>query len=177
MKGRLLASILAAIMLALGSAPALADYGLSQQPNELAIRLGALFPSASLTQQFGGNTEFFGGVDYLLSTTHGRNPSAAGLYFDYMTGTQRSGYVHAGGLGLTFRTRGPVYTGAGFGIYNTAVRTPSGTQSGNSTGGGGKVFVGFDLGDQAALQIDYHFAPTALGVSPNGLGVEIGYRL
>lgn len=178
MRKRLIPLLIGLVVAAtMGTHEALADMTSSQQPNQLAIRLGAFFPGSSDARDFGGSTQLLGGLDYTLSTTHGKSPSAAGVYFDYLSGTQHSGYVHAGGLGLQFRSMGPGYIGAGLGVYNTAVRTPSGEVSGNSTGGGGKVFVGYEFGNQALLQLDYHFAPTALGVNPNGLGVEFGYRL
>ena len=147
----------------------------SQQPNQLAIRLGAFFPSSSVARDVGGSTLLTAGLDYTLSSSHGKSPASTGLYFDYLTGTMHSDSLHSGGLGLQFRTMGPGYIGAGLGVYNTSVKTP--VRSTNSTGGGGKVFLGYELGNQAALQLDYHFAPNALGVNPNGLGVELGYRI
>jgi hypothetical protein len=154
-----------------------ADGFSSQQPNELALRVGAFFPTAGSAQNFGGSTQFIGGLNYALSTTHGRYPSASSVYLDYQSGSQHSGYLHSGGLGLQYQTAGQGYLGGALGIYNTAVRTPDGTLSGNSTGGGGRVFVGYNMTQHADLQLDYHFAPSALGVSPNGLGLEFGYRL
>jgi hypothetical protein len=178
MRKHILTVALAGVLtLIVGANAALADYAFPQQPNQLAIRLGALFPTTNNAQAFGGTTQFLGGLDYTLSATRSKSPSSTGLYFDYQSGTQHLGYVHAGGLGLQFRTMWPAYVGAGLGIYNTAVRTPSGERSGNSTGGGGKVFLGYELGNRAMVQVDYHIVPTTLGVNPNGLGLEFGFRL
>lgn len=148
----------------------------SLQQNELAIRLGALFPSSSSAQAFGGQTQLALGLDYNLGITPG-SLGATNAYFDYMSGSKNSGYVHSGGLGLEYRTLGVGYVGAGLGIYNTAVRTADGLRSGSSTGGGGKVFFGYDLGNRASLQLDYHFLPHTLGVNPSGLGVQLGFRI
>jgi hypothetical protein len=149
----------------------------SLQQNELAIRLGALFPNSGDARSFGGQTQLALGLDYTLAATRGSSPSATNAFFDYFSGSKNNGYVHSGGLGLAVRTLGPGYFGAGLGLYNTAVRTPNGERSGNSTGAGGKVFAGYELGNRASLQLDYHIAPSALGVNPSGLGVEIGFRL
>ena len=178
MRKLLLTAALGGVLsLIIGTSGALADYSFSQQPNQLAIRLGALFPTTNTAQVFGGTTQFIGGLDYTLSATRGKSPSATGLFFDYSSGSHNSGYVHSGGLGLQYSTLWPLFVGGGIGVYNTAVRTPSGERSGNATGAGGKVFLGYDLGNRATLQLDYHIAPNTLGVNPNGLGLEFGFRL
>lgn len=161
----------------IGASGALADYSFTQQPNQLAIRLGAIFPTVNNAQTFGGTTQFLGGLDYTLSATRGNSPSATGLYFDYQSGSHNSGYLHSGGLGVQYRTMWPMFIGGGVGVYNTAVRTPNGLGSGNTTGAGGKVFLGYDLANRASVQLDYHIAPQTLGVNPNGVGLEFGFRL
>jgi hypothetical protein len=165
------------LSLLMGTTGALADYSFTQQPNQLALRLGAIFPTVNNAQTFGGTTQFLGGLDYTLSVTRGTSPSSTGLYFDYQSGSHNAGYVHSGGLGVQYRTMWPMFIGGGVGVYNTAVRTPSGFRSGNNTGAGGKVFLGYDLGNRAMIQLDYHIAPQTLGVNPNGLGLEFGFRL
>lgn len=149
----------------------------SLQQNELAIRLGALFPNSGVARSFGGQTQLALGLDYTLAATRGSSPSATNAFFDYFSGSKNSGYVHSGGLGLAVRSFGQGYFGAGLGLYDTSVRTPDGERSGNTTGAGGKVFAGYELGNRASLQLDYHVAPSVLGVNPSGLGVEIGFRL
>jgi hypothetical protein len=173
------AFIAAAVFVAamLSATQARADQYASQQPGQLGLSVGASFVTASGAQHFGGTTQFMGGLSYTLSTTRGYYPSDTSLYFDYQTGSQGSGFVHSGGLGLQYHTRGQGYVGAAVGVYNTAVRSPNGELNANSTGGGGRVFVGYNLNRAAAVQLDYHFAPSALGVSPNGLGVGFLYRL
>jgi hypothetical protein len=164
------------LSLILGTA-ALADYSFAQQPNQLALRLGAIFPTVNNAQNFGGTTQFLGGLDYTLTASRGKNPDSTGLYFDYQSGSHNSGYLHTGGLGVQYRTLWPMFIGGGVGVYNTAVRTPNGLHSGNTTGAGGKVFLGYDLGNRAEVQLDYHIAPQTLGVNPNGVGLEFGFRL
>ena len=173
----ILTTLTSVLVLTLGAAAALADYAYPQQQNELAIRLGAFFPPGGEAQRFGGATEFLGGLDYTMSATGGKSPSATGLYLDYNAGSQRSGYIHSGGLGFQFRAMWPTYIGAGLGLYNTAARTPNGEASGNTTGLGGKVFLGTQIGNRAMIQLDYHVAPQALGVSANGPALEFGFRL
>jgi len=178
MRKHLLTAALGGVLsLIMGASGALADYTFTQQPNQLAIRLGALFPSTNTAQVFGGTTQFMGGLDYTLSATRGKSPSSTGLFFDYSSSSHNSGYLHSGGLGLQYSTLWPMFIGGGVGVYNTAVRTPSGERSGNTTGAGGKVFLGYDLGSRATVQLDYHIAPQTLGVNPNGLGLEFGFRL
>jgi len=147
------------------------------QQNALTLRLGALFPSAETAKDFGGSTQFGIGLDYTLNATSGVNPGATNAYFDYLTGSHGSGYIHSGGIGLAYRTIGQTYFGAGVGVYNTSVHSTITDDSASRTGAGGRVFAGFGLGDRASLELDYHVVPAALGANPSGLGLQIGIRL
>jgi hypothetical protein len=145
--------------------------------NSLDLRLGAYFPGSSGAKFFGGETQLTAGLDYRLSATRGGSPGATDAYFDYMGGAKNSGYVHSGGIGLDVRgMTGPAFYGVGLGLYNTSVRFNNGT-FGNQTGPGGKLFAGMDLGRSTSLQLDYHIMPSALGLNPSGLGVEVGFHL
>jgi hypothetical protein len=145
--------------------------------NTLDMRLGAFFPGSSGDKFFGGETQLTAGLDYHLSSSGGLTPSATDAYFDYMGGARNSGYVHSGGIGLDVRSiTGPAFFGAGLGLYNTAVRFNDGT-SGSKTSAGGKLFAGMRISRDTSLQLDYHIMPSALGVNPSGLGVELGFHL
>ena len=99
MRKHLLTAALGGVLsLIMGASGALADYTFTQQPNQLAIRLGAIFPTVNNAQTFGGTTQFLGGLDYTLSATRGNSPSSTGLYFDYQSGSHNAGYLHSGGL-------------------------------------------------------------------------------
>lgn len=178
MKKRLISLLLGFIIAStLGTREALAARTSQPQQGSFALKLGVLFPNSSDARDFGGQTQLALGLDYTFAATHGASPNAASVYFDYLGGSNNAGYIHSGGLGLEFRTLGSGYIGAGLGVYNTAERTPGGKVSGNSTGGGGKIFVGVGLGGAASLELDYHLMPSALGVNPSGLGLELNYQL
>ena len=145
--------------------------------NSIGLRLGAFFPGSTGDKFFGGETQLTAGLDYNFSSSGGLTPSATGAYFDYMGGAKNSGYVHSGGIGLDIRSiTGPAFFGAGVGLYNTAVRFNDGT-SNSKTGAGGKLFAGVALNHDTSLQLDYHIMPSALGINPSGLGVEVGFHL
>lgn len=145
--------------------------------NSLDLRLGGYFPGSSGARFFGGETQLTAGLDYRLSSTSGLTPSATDAYFDYMGGARNAGYVHSGGIGLDVRgMTGPTFFGAGLGLYNTSVRLGDGT-SGSKSGPGGKLFAGFNMSRTTTLQLDYHIMPSALGINPSGLGVEVGFHL
>ena len=145
--------------------------------NAMELRLGAFFPGSSGDKFFGGETQLTAGLDYRLSTSYGSAPSATNAYFDYMGGARNAGYVHSGGLGLDVRSMtGTAFVGAGLGLYNTAVRLGDGFSS-NRTGPGGKIFAGVQMGGGSSLQLDYHIMPSAAGVNPSGLGLEVGFHL
>jgi len=150
--------------------------GTSLSPNAFEVRLGAFFPSSSDARFVGGQTQLSAGLSYTLSSTGGLTPSATNAYFDYMSGSKNSGYVHSGGFGLEFRTVGTGYVGAGLGLYNTSVKNAAGL-TGSATGGGGKIFAGMNLGSGSSLQLDYHILPSSMGVNPSGVGLSIGFHL
>jgi len=117
MRKHLLTAALGGVLsLIVGASGALADYTFPQQPNQLAIRLGAIFPTVNNAQTFGGTTQFLGGLDYTLSATRGNSPSSTGLYFDYQSGSHNAGYLHSGGLGVQYRTMWPMFVGGGVGV-------------------------------------------------------------
>ena len=176
-----------ACLAALGAAAAVALMGgpsaASTSPlalwpaNSLDLRLGGYFPGSTGDRFFGGETQLTAGLDYHLSSTGGLTPSATGLYFDYMGGAKNAGFVHSAGLGFDVRSMtGPAFFGAGLGVYHTNVSWNTGV-SGSQSGVGGKLFAGLNLNRDTSLQLDYHIMPSAAGINPSGLGVEVGFHL
>jgi hypothetical protein len=152
--------------------------------SDLSLKLGAFFPGSSDSRDLGGATQYVIGLDYLLPSASTKT-SATSVYLDYLGGAKNSGSVHTTGVGLSLRSTGSnAYFGAGLGIYSTNVTFDNdgddifrGNSSTSSTGGGGKVFAGFDLGSGVDLEFDYHILPSAGGVSPSGAAIEVGIRL
>lgn len=151
--------------------------------SNLSLKLGALFPGSSDSRDLGGSTQYVIGLDYLLPSASSRT-SATSIYLDYLGGAKNSGSVHSTGIGVSLRSVGTAYFGAGLGIYSTNVTFDDdeddlfrGNSSTSSPGGGGKVFAGFDLGSGVDLEFDYHIAPSVGGVNPSGAAIEVGIRL
>lgn len=149
--------------------------------SDLSLKLGALFPANADSRDLGGSTQYVIGLDYLLPSAS-TSTSATSVYLDYLGGSKNSGSVHSTGLGVALRSSGTAYFGAGLGIYSTSVQFDNDADdrfrsNTSSTGGGGKVFAGFDLGSGLDLEFDYHIAPAAGGVNPSGAALEVGIRL
>jgi len=149
--------------------------------SDLSLKLGALFPANGDSRDLGGSTQYVIGLDYLLRSAS-TSTSATSVYLDYLGGSKNSGSVHSTGLGVSLRSSGTAYFGAGLGIYSTSVQFDEDGDDAfrsntSSTGGGGKIFAGFDLGSGIDLEFDYHIVPAAGGVNPSGAALELGIRL
>ena len=165
-------------LIAAGAGGAIASASTISAPaqNSMDVQLGAYFPNTADARFLGGQTQLTAGLDYTLASSSGSTPSATNAFFDYLSGSKNSGYVHSGGLGLEYRTVGMGFVGAGLGLYNTSVKNEFG-RTGNVTGAGGKVFAGLSLGGGSTVELDYHVMPSTLGVNPSGLGLEVGFHL
>jgi len=153
----------------------------SSSASDLSLKIGALFPANGDSRDLGGSTQYVIGLDYLLRSAS-TSTSATSVYLDYLCGSKNSGSVHSTGLGVSLRSSGTAYFGAGLGIYSTSVQFDRDgddlfRSNTSSTGGGGKVFAGFDLGSGIDLEFDYHILPTAGGVNPSCAALELGVRL
>ncbi|HET9343742.1 MAG TPA: hypothetical protein VFO25_12585 [Candidatus Eremiobacteraceae bacterium] len=149
--------------------------------SDLSLKLGALFPANGDSRDLGGSTQYVIGLDYLLHSAS-TSTSATSIYLDYLGGSKNSGSIHSTGVGVALRSSGTAYFGAGLGIYSTSVQFDEDADdrfrsNTSSTGGGGKVFAGFDLGSGVDLEFDYHILPAAGGVNPSGAALEVGIRL
>ncbi len=134
-------------LLAAGAGGAIAAASTVSAPaqNSIDVQLGAYFPNTGDARFLGGQTQLTAGLDYNLASSSGSSPSATNAFFDYLSGSKNSGYVHSGGLGLEYRTVGMGFVGAGLGLYNTSVENEF-SRAGSVTGAGGKVFAGLSLG-------------------------------
>ena len=148
--------------------------------SDLTLDLGALFPANGDSRELGGSTQYVVGLDYML-TSASTSTSSTSVYLDYLGGSKNSGSVHTTGIGVALRSKGTGYFGAGLGIYSTSVQFDNDFDdpfsSRSATGGGGKIFAGFDLGGGVNLEFDYHLLPSAGGVNPSGAAIEVGIRL
>jgi len=162
-------------------APPAASRAAGSSASDLTLKLGALFPANDDSRELGGSTQYVIGLDYMLSSVKS-SMSSTSIYLDYLGGSKNAGSVHSTGVGVSLRSQGTGYFGAGLGIYTTSIDfhndegQPFRTST-SSTGGGGKVFAGFELGSGVQLEFDYHLLPTANGVSPSGAALEVGIRL
>ena len=147
--------------------------------NALTLKLGAFFPNSTDARDVGGDTQLVIGLDDKLSVNSGATPSATSVYLDYIGGSKSPTSIHTFGGGVSLESTGQTYFGAGLGIYSTnvSVQVGNGTFSRTSSGGGGKVFIGFELGGNAQLEFDYHLLPSAAGVSASGAAIELGIHL
>ncbi|HEY7993307.1 MAG: hypothetical protein ACHQY2_03125 [Candidatus Eremiobacterales bacterium] len=149
--------------------------------SNLSVMIGALFPANGDSRDLGGSTQYVLGLDYLLPSAS-TSTSATSVYLDYLGGSKNSGSLHSTGLGVALRSSGTAYFGAGLGIYSTSVQFDEDGDdlfrtNTSSTGGGGKIFAGFNLASGVDLEFDYHILPASGGVNPSGAALEVGIRL
>jgi hypothetical protein len=122
-------------------------------------------------------TGFAGGIDYILRPSSTLEPFNLSIYGDLLG--------KSGGAGIAIRNAGPLYIGAGVGIYSVSL-TPSGgggpalPGGGNptytSSGFGGKVFGGFGIAPFTSLELGYHFLPAANGYQTNTVTAQLAVR-
>lgn len=148
--------------------------------DDLSLKLGAFFPANGDARELGGDTQYVIGLDYLLPSAS-TSTSATSVFLDYLGGSRNSASVHSTGVGIALRSKGTGYFGAGLGIYSTNVQFDNDADdpfsSRSATGGGGKIFAGFELGSGVDLEFDYHLLPSAGRVNPSGAAIEVGLRL
>lgn len=149
--------------------------------SDLTLKLGALFPANGDARELGGSTQYVIGLDYMLSSVKSSSSSTS-IYLDYLGGSKNAGSVRSTGVGVSLRSQGTGYFGAGLGIYSTSVDFDNDADdpfrnNTSSTGGGGKIFAGFELGSGVQLEFDYHLLPAAGGVNPSGAAIEVGLQL
>jgi hypothetical protein len=161
----------------------------------ISIKLGGNFISDGDTRKAIGNPLVNIGVTYDFGKTVSANPLIYSAYLDYFIprskktdGVDARGEAIALGGQVRYLIVPPgagsfvPYGGVGLGIYNARVRAEAGgdTFSKNTTGVGGKLFLGAELASGILGEIDYNFIPkiNVPGGSAkfSGFGARIGYR-
>lgn len=142
---------IAAIAVLAAVAPASADSGPS--PSDFTLKVGGSLQSG------GGETSgFAAGMDYVLHPSSTLQPLTLSAYADLLG--------RAVGAGLAVRNGGPMYVGAGLGLYSV-----------NAQGGlGGKVFGGVTIAPRTTLELGYHFLPHSDGDASNAVTLGVGLR-
>jgi hypothetical protein len=111
-------------------------------------------------QSSGGDTSgLAAGLDYILHPSSVLEPINVSAYADLLG--------RGVGAGLAIRNGGPIYAGAGLGLYSVS----------SVAGVGGKVFGGFDIAPRTTLELGYHFLPQVNGVRENAVTLGIGVHL
>jgi hypothetical protein len=135
-----------------------------------AVKLGIAFPSDSKFSK----SVFDGGVSYDLSKTTADNPVVYQVYGDYYG--KGSANVFGIGVAAQFQLGNALnptrpYVGAGIGDYTAHV--PGSSTKSNI---GGKVFAGYNFTQNVFAEADYSITQKVNSVSPNAIGLRLGYR-
>jgi hypothetical protein len=124
-------------------------------PSALTVKVGG-----SLQSNAGSGTSgLAAGVDYIFHPSSTLEPIDGSFYADLLG--------RSIGAGLAIHNSGPIYVGAGLGLYSVS------EDSRNSSGVGGKVFGGFDIAPLTTLELGYHFLPQ----NANTVTLQLGLRL
>ena len=136
-----------------------------------------------------------GGFVQADANAQGKQFFAAGVVYDLVKPTRISPFHFSvygdmlgksAGAGFSLRSATPAYLGAGVGLYHTSITQQGGcpaiglggcpTTTLSSSGAGGKIFAGYNIGQYAAIEAGYHFLPQASGISTNAFTAQLGVR-
>jgi hypothetical protein len=123
-------------------------------PSAVTVKVGG-----SLQSNGGDTSGFAAGLDYVLHPSSVLEPVNVSAYADLLG--------RGVGAGLAIRNAGPVYAGAGLGLYSVS----------SVAGLGGKVFGGFNIAPRTSLELGYHFLPQIDGVRENAVTLAVGLHL
>jgi hypothetical protein len=123
-------------------------------PNAVTVKVGG-----SLQSSGDGTSGFAAGVDYVLHPSSVLEPVNVSAFADLLG--------RGVGAGLAIRNGGPVYVGAGLGLYSVS----------SVTGLGGKVFGGFNIAPRTTLELGYHFLPQVDGERNSAVTLGVGLHL
>jgi len=161
---------------AVAAVAAVAPTGAHAQTNTIpvqypwAVKLGVAFATDSSFS----STSFDGGLSYDLSKTTADNPVIYQVYGDYYGQSKDNLFGIGVGakflLGKATEINKP-YVGVGIGDYIARVE---GSSTKNNFGG--KVFAGYDFTQQVFGEVDYSITQKINGVTPDAIGVRVGYR-
>lgn len=129
-------------------------------PTALTIKVGGSIQ----TNADAGTSGLAAGVDYTFHPSSTLEPINGSIYADLLGRTI--------GAGVAIRNGGPLYLGAGVGLYNV-----SASDGQNAAGVGGKVFGGFSVAPLTTLELGYHFLPQVHGINTNTVTLQVGLHL
>jgi hypothetical protein len=133
-------------------APASADS--LPSPSAVTVKVGG-----SLQSSGGDTSGLAAGVDYVLHPSSVLEPVNLSAYADLLG--------RGVGAGLAIRNGGPIYAGAGVGLYSVD----------SAAGLGGKVFGGFSIAPRTTLELGYNFLPQVDGMQRNTVTLAVGLHL
>jgi hypothetical protein len=133
-------------------APARADS--LPSPSAVTVKVGGSLQSAG-----DATSGFAAGLDYVVHPSSVISPVNVSAYADLLG--------KGIGAGLAIRNPGPVYVGAGLGLYSVS----------SVAGVGGKVFGGFNVAPRTSLELGYNFLPQINGMRTNTVTLAVGLHL
>lgn len=129
-------------------------------PSAVTVKVGGSLQSNAAA----GTAGLAAGVDYVFHPSSILEPFNVSAYADLLGKSV--------GGGLAVRNGGPVYAGAGIGLYSVST---AGSQT--ASGVGGKIFGGFDIAPRTTLELGYHFLPQVDGIQTNTVTLGVGLHL
>jgi hypothetical protein len=129
-------------------------------PTALTIKAGGSIQSNTGA----GTSGLAAGLDYVFHPSSTLGPINGSFYADLLG--------RSIGAGIAIRNSGPIYAGAGLGLYSVSAEN-----SQNAAGVGGKVFGGFAIAPLTTLELGYHFLPQVRGISTNTVTLQLGIHL
>jgi len=126
-------------------------------PSALTVKVGG-----SIQNNGSGTSGLAAGVDYVFHPASTLEPFAGSIYADLLGSSI--------GAGLAIHNTGPLYAGAGLGVYSVSA------DSQTASGVGAKVFGGFEIAPHTTLELGYHFLPQVRGMSENTATLQLGIR-
>jgi hypothetical protein len=133
-------------------APAAADS--LPSPSAVTVKIGG-----SLQSSGGDTSGLAAGIDYVLHPSSVLEPVNLSAYADLLG--------RGVGAGLAIRNGGPIYVGAGVGLYSVD----------SVAGLGGKLFGGFSIAPRTTLELGYNFLPQVDGMQRNTVTLAVGLHL
>lgn len=127
-------------------------------PSAVTVKVGG-----SMQSNGSATSGLAAGVDYNFHPASTLEPINVSFYADLLG--------RSVGAGLGVRTPGPIYAGAGLGLYSVSEDSQS------ATGLGGKIFAGFDIAPRTTLELGYHFLPQVEGRQNNAVTLALGLHL
>lgn len=144
-------------------------------PSAFTLKAGGEVQTSSAA----GNGGFALGADYIFHPSSVIEPFNLSFYGDLLG--------KSFGAGVAIRNGGPIYVGAGVGLYSVSI-TPSTVCAGppgaggctqltySSNGFGGKLFGGFSVAPHTSIELGYNVMPQTHGIQTNTVSAELALR-